>query len=389
MTETSMFRKLNVLMVSDDFYPQVGGIAAHVLEISKAISKLGHNVVLLTKVYDPSGELPEEEMVDRIRVIRVRVSETRKIRALQFVYRGRKKIKELLAEDDYQVIHWHKLIADSMITKIPFDGVKIFTNHSSTFLHWYEEQRFARFRFLLGHMDGVIAPSTELTTKIATVFPMKQALTISNGVDTTKFYPDQDKRETMRARLGYKNENKVVMIARRLEEKNGVLYFVKAISMMLTQNEDIRILMVGSGSQEQIIRDFVKENGWDDKVSLVTGVANPEMPYYFNAADLVVLPSLMEATSIAGLEAMACGKALVGTEVGGIPEIIKQNETGVLIPAKSETAIATGVLSILEDDTIRLGMGRAALHSVQQNFSWQEIAHKTTDFYEEQLRRLL
>lgn len=98
MTETSMPRKLNVLMVSDDFYPQVGGIAAHVLEISKAISKLGHNVVLLTKVYDPSGALPEEEMVDTIRVIRVRVSEKRKIRALQFMYRGRKKNQRVASQ---------------------------------------------------------------------------------------------------------------------------------------------------------------------------------------------------------------------------------------------------------------------------------------------------
>lgn len=387
MIEATTFRKLNILMVSDDFYPRVGGIAAHVLEISKAISQLGHNVVLLTKIYDPHHELPEEEMVDTVRVVRVRVSEKRKIRALQFMYKGRKKIKELLAKEDFQVIHWHKLIADSMITKIPFDGVKIFTNHSSTFLHWYKDEKFARLRFLLGHMDGVIAPSTELTSKIATVFPKTRALTISNGVDTTKFYPDTKKREQMREKLGYQENDRVVMIARRLEAKNGVLYFTKAISTMLAKDARIRILIVGSGSQEQTIRDFIQKNGWKEKVTIVTGVANPDMPYYFNAADVVVLPSLMEATSIAGLEAMACGKAIVGTKVGGIPEIVTPNETGLLIPAKSETAIATGVLTILEDDNMRLKMGHAALESVQRNFAWQEIAQNTTAFYYEQLQR--
>ncbi|EUJ44665.1 glycosyltransferase family 4 protein [Paenilisteria rocourtiae] len=380
-----MMEKLNVLMVSDDFYPSVGGIAAHVLEISRAISALGHNVVLLTKIYDPENELPEEVYVGNVRVVRVKVSNRRKIRALEFMYKGRRKIKQLLEEDVFQVIHWHKLIADSVITKIPFDGVKIFTNHSSTFLNWYAQKKFMRCRVLLGHMDGVIAPSSELTSKVATVLPKKPAQNISNGVDVSKFYPDKMMRRVMRLKLGYETSDKVVMIARRLEEKNGVLYFTKAIPKMLANNAMIRILIVGSGSQEAAIRTFIEENDLEERVTIVTGVLNPEMPYYFNASDVVVLPSLMEATSIAGLEAMACGKPLVGTSVGGIPEIISPRETGLLVPAKSIESLANGVLEMLADEKQLLEMGDRALKDIHDNFAWQEIAKKTVAFYKQNL----
>ncbi|MBC1474281.1 glycosyltransferase family 4 protein [Listeria grandensis] len=381
-----MTEKLNVLMVSDDFYPSVGGIAAHVLEISRAISSLGHNVVLLTKLYDPENNLPEEEYIDNVRVVRIKVSNRRKIRALEFMYKGRRKIKQLLRENTFQVIHWHKLIADSIITKIPFDGVKIFTNHSSTFLHWYEQKKFTRCRVLLGHMDGVIAPSSELTSKIADILPEKPARNISNGVDISKFFPSNVMRSNMRVKLGYSFDDKVVMIARRLEEKNGVLYFTKAIPKMVANDPTIQILIVGSGSQEVAIRTFIEENDLADRVTIMTGVMNPEMPHYFNAADVVVLPSLMEATSIAGLEAMACGKPLVGTNVGGIPEIIHPGQTGYLVPSKSSDALATGVLEMIADETQLYEMGDNALQSVYQNFAWQEIARKTVAFYRQNLK---
>lgn len=380
-----MMGKLNVLMVSDDFYPSVGGIAAHVLEISRAISSLGHNVVLLTKIYDPKNELPEEEYVGGVRVVRVKVSNRRKIRALEFIYKGRRKIKQLLEEETFQVIHWHKLIADSVITKIRFDGVKIFTNHSSTFLNWYEQKRFTRCRLLLGHMDGVIAPSFELTSKITTILPEKPAMNISNGVDVSKFYPDQKMRQEMRLKLGYGTADKVVMIARRLEEKNGVLYFTQAIPKMLVDDPTIQILIVGSGSQEAAIRSFIEENDLMDRVMIVTGVVNPEMPRYFNAADIVVLPSLMEATSIAGLEAMACGKPLLGTNVGGIPEIIAPNETGLLVQSKSSVALANGVLEMLSNEKKLIDMGSKALQTIHEKFAWQEIAKKTVLFYQQNL----
>ncbi|MBC2118138.1 glycosyltransferase family 4 protein [Listeria booriae] len=381
-----MTEKLNVLMVSDDFYPSVGGIAAHVLEISRAISSLGHNVVLLTKLYDPENNLPEEEYIDNVRVVRIKVSNRRKIRALEFMYKGRRKIKQLLRENTFQVIHWHKLIADSIITKVPFDGVKIFTNHSSTFLHWYEQKKFTRCRVLLGHMDGVIAPSSELTSKIADILPEKPARNISNGVDISKFFPSNVMRSNMRVKLGYRFEDKVVMIARRLEEKNGVLYFTKAIPKMVAKDPTIQILIVGSGSQEDAIRTFIEENGLKDRVKIMTGVVNLEMPHYFNAADVVVLPSLMEATSIAGLEAMACGKPLIGTNVGGIPEIIHPGQTGYLVPPKSSDALATGVLEMLADEKQLYEMGDNALQIVYQNFAWQEIARKTVAFYRQNLK---
>lgn len=371
-----------ILMVSDDYLPNVGGIAAHVLEISRALAKLGNRVVILTKIYDPENKYPERETRDGVEIIRIRTSNYKKLRALEFILKGKVKIKQLIGVEDFDIIHSHKLLTDSMITKVPFSGVKIFTNHSSTFLNWYENKEFRKIRFLLQHYHGNISPSDELHTKIQSIFPEMPSINISNGVDIEKFRPDETKRVETRAMLDIDESDQVVMIARRLEVKNGVRYFVEAIPDMVAANPHLKCLIVGNGSERAYIEAFIQEKGLQDRVILRTNVINQEMPEYFNAADLVVLPSLMEATSIAGLEAMACGKPLLGTNVGGIPEIIESGKTGELIIPKSADAIADGVRLMLQDKAQLQAYGHAAHNAVLQQFSWEQVAQKTLHFYE-------
>lgn len=382
MEGVKQMKKQAILMVSDDFLPNVGGIAAHVLEISRALTKLGNRVVVLTKIYDPEKKYPELEIYDDIEVIRIRTSNYKKLRALEFIIKGKAKIKKLLGLEQFDVIHSHKLITDSMITKVPFSGLKIFTNHSSTFLNWYENNEMRKIHFLLQHYQGNISPSDELHMKIQTIFPEVPSVNISNGVDAEKFKPSELLRAETRIALGYGEQDQVVMIARRLEAKNGVRYFVEAIPDMVAQNPHVQCLIVGNGSERTYIENFIQKHHLQNHVTLRTNIHNQEMPSYFNAADLVVLPSLMEATSIAGLEAMACAKPLLGTRVGGIPEIIEAGRTGELIDAKSSEAIAAGVELMLADKQSLVAYGLAAREAVLNHFSWEQIARKTVRFYE-------
>ncbi|MBC1371533.1 glycosyltransferase family 4 protein [Listeria booriae] len=375
-------KKRAILMVSDDFLPNVGGIAAHVLEISRALANLGNRVVVLTRIYDPEEKYPELEIHDNIEIIRVRTSNYKKLRALEFIVKGKATLKKLIGLEQFDVIHSHKLITDSMITKVPFSGLKIFTNHSSTFLNWYANKEIRKIHFLLQHYQGNISPSNELHTKIQTIFPKTPSINISNGVDANKFKPNELLRAETRIALGYSDADQVVMIARRLEAKNGVRYFVEAIPEMVATNPQIQCLIVGDGSERTYIEKFIKEHKLQHHVTMRTNIQNHEMPSYFNAADLVVLPSLMEATSIAGLEAMACAKPLLGTRVGGIPEIIEAGRTGELIDAKSSKAIAVGVELMLANRQRLFDYGIAARESVLNHFSWEQIARKTVRFYE-------
>lgn len=106
------------------------------------------------------------------------------------------------------------------------------------------------------------------------------------------------------------------------------------------------------------------------------------MPEIFRSADISVLPSLAEATSIAGLEAMASGLALVGTNVGGIPTIIYDGVTGLIVPPRDPAALAEALDSLCANSETRKAMGQAARARVEAEFSWPKIAEETRHIYE-------
>jgi glycosyltransferase involved in cell wall biosynthesis len=105
------------------------------------------------------------------------------------------------------------------------------------------------------------------------------------------------------------------------------------------------------------------------------------MPDLYRAADLSVLPSLAEATSIAGLEAMATGLPLVGTDVGGIPIIIEDKATGLIVSPRDPNAMAKALGQLIADADVRRRMGAAARAKVQREFTWPVIVEKTVEVY--------
>ena len=111
-------------------------------------------------------------------------------------------------------------------------------------------------------------------------------------------------------------------------------------------------------------------------------VPSDDMPSYYRAADFSVLPSLVEATSIAGLESMASGVPLIGTNVGGIPAIIQNEIDGLLVPSEDPHALAQAIRSMIGDPDKRRVMGDRAREATISRFSWDIISRKTTEIYE-------
>jgi glycosyltransferase involved in cell wall biosynthesis len=126
----------------------------------------------------------------------------------------------------------------------------------------------------------------------------------------------------------------------------------------------------------------LKAGGMQERTLFLGAVANADMPDIYRAADISVLPSLAEATSIAGLEAMACAVPLVGTRVGGIPTILQDGVTGLLIPPRDADALAAAIGRLARDVGLRRNLGAAARQSVELSFSWPRIAARTLAVYE-------
>lgn len=361
---------MNILMISIDYPPVPGGISAHVYELSKALVATGHKVTVVTR--RRSGQ-PEREFSDGISVLRV----TLKYVALVYGLQLRNFVRRHLPELQPDLIHIHGMgpLEWYNIDRIPL----AYTNHTSGYLKRIQKGGWRRMTKLKRHfakMDLFLAPSKELLQIPFSIQAPKRF--IANGVDSEKFVTDTSKRTTIREQLQLKEDDTVAIVTRRLVDKNGVVYLAKGSG--LTQRKDIHFIIIGDGPERATVEaEFKKQCG--NRAIFLGNKSHGEIVDYYSAADFSILPSLMEATSISGLEAMAASLPLVGTRVGGIPELIKDGLNGYLCEPANANDLAEKIDLLMEQSLVALGRGSRKM--VEEKFDWKKIAEQTLEAYKE------
>ena len=198
---------------------------------------------------------------------------------------------------------------------------------------------------------------------------------IVNGIDTETFRP-------VEPGLPRRQGEFLIVCPRRLVEKNGTEFLVRAIPL-LKDRVDVKVHMAGDGPLRGHLENLAVELGVRERIVFMGSVSNDEMPGVYSSADLVVIPSLVEATSIAALEAMSCERLVAASRVGGLPEIIDE-KVGLLFPPASPEAIADAVEKASRM-TEAEAMGREARRRVDEKWS----IRKMTDIHEDIYWKLL
>jgi glycosyltransferase involved in cell wall biosynthesis len=228
---------------------------------------------------------------------------------------------------------------------------------------------------VLGRAEVLLSTSKEIDMVVAELLPGAFTMPIVNGIDTETFRPVEPS-------LRRPEDEFVIVCPRRLVEKNGTEFLVRALPH-LRGRLAVRVYMAGDGPLRAHLQSLARDLEVHDRIVFMGSVANTEMPAVYSSADLVVIPSLVEATSIAALEAMACGRVVAASRVGGLPEII-DDRTGILFQPGNPEAIADAVEEAA-GITDREAMGREARQRVESNWSIRKIA----DIHEELFLKLL
>lgn len=191
--------------------------------------------------------------------------------------------------------------------------------------------------------DYIIAPSQALREKIVKLgITQDKVKLVYVGVNHQLFFP-QDK-DYSRDKLGLIREGKIVLFIGNLVKIKGIDYLVKALA--LANNENWQLLIIGQGPLDKVIRKIIKQYGLDKRVSLLGQVSHNQIPLWLNAADLLCLPSLNEGLPNVILEAMAVGKPVIASNVGGVKEIIDDN-SGVLVPPGDSHRLALEIEKVI------------------------------------------
>jgi glycosyltransferase involved in cell wall biosynthesis len=376
---------MNILLLTSDFLPNIGGMATHAHELARAHAMAGHVVHLVHPVYGTEQNRIEE--FDGITVHKLFIaSTTPKVKHLVYVRTVRSYVLALQARLRFDVLHWHDLTPNCWTTmtlrgRFPL----VWTNHTSNYLEYFETKAGRiRIKAFLSHPQAIISPSNELHEKsAATGVPGDHLFYIPNGVDAHKFAPGQS-FDVIDKDYGLDPTRPIIVCPRRLEPKNGVEYFIRSIPIVRAERPDVQFLVVGGGFPEERARfeSMLAVEGQRHDVFFTGNVPNTAMPRFYALATIATLPSLMEATSISGLEAMSSGLPLVGTNVGGIPEIIEDGVSGMLVEPRRPDQLAAAYLRLLGDADLRTRLGAGARARVEREFAWPAISARTVAVYE-------
>ena len=339
---------------------------------------------------------PFEEQSPGFRVWRIPVCLNRSIRFLSGQITGRlsrrrftRKCIDHLHSNPPDVLHWHALDTQGYPAE-SFARPRVWTNHTSNFIDGIKTRGgLAHYRREASGADQIICPSEELADLTVQIgIPRERVHFITNGVDISRFSPSVDPA-AWRARLKLGADCRLVLCPRRLEKKNGVRFFIEAAVNLLDAGlKDCVFAVAGNftgpkcDSDETVVHELISKSGFASSFRLLGRVENIDIPGLYAAADLVVMPSLLEATSLSAMEAMATGKAVVSTNVGGLPFLIRDGENGILVPPENAGALADGMSHMLANATLRERFGAESRRRVVDELDWKIVAAETRKIYE-------
>lgn len=372
-----------------------GGMNVYVRELSRAMGESGIPVDIFTRKHDEAGN-SVEWITPNVRVIHLPggplgagVGEL--YGHLPGFLESVRSFRE--AEGiDYDVVHSHYWLS-AWIGQRLAQGMGIphvVTFHTLALIKMQSRagesepaERDAVERDAMLTADRIIAFSGHERDAMARLYgadPLKVMLAPC-GVDLAKFKP-LDQKEARR-RLGLNGE-KVLLYVGRVEPLKGLDLLVEAAAQMEAGDENVRMMVVGGGGpgepETDRVRRLAEERQVDGLIDFVGRVDHDELPLYYNAADVCVVPSYYESFGLVALESMACGTPVVATRVGGLPTIVHHGHTGFLKSWRCPEAFANSVEMIFASAGLQESMGAAARRRAEL-MGWSNVALMISEEY--------
>ena len=190
-----------------------------------------------------------------------------------------------------------------------------------------------------------------------------------------------------------KETRNIILFVGRLVEKKGVKYLIEAFSQLPAKTQQESVLwIIGDGDERVALERQAKELGLSN-IEFWGQVPNDQLPHYYAAASIFVAPSIIdskgdtEGQGVILLEAMASGIPIISTNVGGIPDVISHNETGLLVQANNSAELSEGILSLLNNKELIKELTRKAQLNVEENYVWPVVSEQFISLFKKHRKK--
>ena len=389
---------LDICLISYEFPPVFGGEGMYTYGLAKALSRLGHNITVLTTDRGSEIRLDGEDFD----IIRISPIKKPFLKMLSFNIRSNKKIKEISKHKNVDIFHYTNDYANFSL----YSGVSTIATLHHPFA---EERRVCKrvsnnieylrylFRYKTPFLEllerktckkanKLIAVSRYVAESIIKEYHLQsnEVVVIPNAVNTDLFNPEVD--DTKAKELFFLNTQKTILFVGRLEYNKGIFHLIDAFSMLKKDIPEAKLVIVGEGKLKNWILSFIDARNLRNSVKILGGVESEYLPGIYAASDLFVLPSIMEGFGIVLLEAMATGKPCVTTMAGGIEDVVIDGKTGIIVPPADTVSLYHAMKTILVNDDLAKKLGMAGRKRVKENFTWDIVAKRTLEVYKEMLQ---
>lgn len=371
---------MKIAQVTPYMYPHLGGVESHVLELSKCLKRRGHDVTIITTLLEGTKE---RETVEGIPVIRVKpLLMTLSTPVIH-------NLEKTILKEDWDIIHAHSpppltdffSLRAAKKTDTPF----VLTYHCDLEIpHIFGPLIVQIYQRTLGtytvsKADKIITTTSSYGATSRAVW-YRDSEVIPNAVDAKRFHPSNSPGD-IRERLGIKSDEHMVLYVGRIVYHKGLEHLVESAAYL---EDDTKIVIGGTGDFKPSLRKIIKKHGLKDRVIFPGRIPGHELPMYYAAADLFVLPSVsrLEAFGIVALEAMASGTPVVVSDIPGVREVITEGEHGLLMEPLNPENLAGKIRTILRNPTLAKKMGEGGRKRVEESLTWEIVAKQIEDIYE-------
>ncbi len=385
---------------------EAGGQNVYVRQVGEALAKQGWHVDMFTRKASPD-QLDIVEHSPNCRTIRLTAGPVEFIprdNLFEYLPTVVEQILKYQQESGvtYSLVHtnyWLSSWVGMQLKKIQ-GSKQVHTYHSLGAVKYQSVStipliagtRLATEKAVLETADRIVATSPQEKEHMRTMVSTKGNIDIIPCGTDIRSYGSVGRQEA-RAKLGIKPDAKLVLYVGRFDYRKGIETLVRAVNLSQLRS-NIHLMICGGsrpGQSDGIERDrieaIVDQLGMREFTSFPGRISQQELPYYYGAADVCVVPSHYEPFGLVAIEAMASGTPVVASDVGGLQFTVVPKETGLLCPPQDEVAFAGAIDSILSIPEWRIEMGQNARTRVEKMFSWDGVATQLGELYTQLLKQ--
>ena len=372
----------------------IGGAGIYAINVTQELVKLGHEVTVFTPQIESGKSFVNN---GNLKICRIALNDNLPFKALQFWLKLPEVIMKTESSNKFDIIHFNGLSYWFVKNKLS-DAPHIITIHHlvTDAVKSNNPSLISRFRDISGE-NGFFMPFIEkrcvkCTNKIISVskFTKKQIVetykispekidVVYNGMKLKKQTFTEEELEELNKQFSIPQKPIILFVGRVDDQRKGLDILLKSFKNVLDKT-DCALLVVGKGDQNEA-RTLSTSLGILDNVFFTGFVDEITLKKCYQLCDIYVIPSRLEGFGLTVLEAMVAGKPVVATNVGAIPEIMKDNENGILVEPNDINSMSNAICTVLQSWVPAKNVGQDIIHLMNVNFNWKNNAQETDKLY--------